>query len=83
MIIREMVARRATRLDFNRISMWNDVTLMVKFVDMGIVCYFQDVEAAVVSGSGTETGQIVVTSVGGRNGKPKQVIVLPGCCLSC
>lgn len=53
---------------------------MDKFVDMGIVCYFQDVEAAVVSGNGTETGQIIVTSVGGRNGKPKQVIVLAGCC---
>lgn len=30
----------------------------------------------VISGNGTETGQIIVTSVGGRNGKPKQVIDL-------
>ncbi|KAG6402702.1 hypothetical protein SASPL_134907 [Salvia splendens] len=34
----------------------------------------KDVEAAVVSGNGTETGQIIVTSVGGRNGKPKQTM---------
>jgi len=31
-------------------------------------------EAAIVSGNGTETGQIIATTVGGRNGQPKQVI---------
>jgi hypothetical protein len=34
-------------------------------------------EAAIVSGNGTETGQIIATTVGGRNGQPKQVIWLP------
>lgn len=33
----------------------------------------QDVEATVINGSGTETGQIIATTVGGRNGQPKQV----------
>ncbi|XP_071717736.1 shaggy-related protein kinase epsilon-like isoform X2 [Rutidosis leptorrhynchoides] len=32
----------------------------------------KDFEATLVTGNGTETGQIIVTSVGGRNGKPKQ-----------
>ena len=26
-----------------------------------------------VDGNGTETGHIIVTSIGGRNGQPKQV----------
>lgn len=39
-----------------------------------IISLLQDVEPAVISGNGTETGQIIVTSIGGRNGKPKQVI---------
>jgi len=30
-------------------------------------------EATFVSGNGTETGQIITTTVGGRNGQPKQV----------
>ncbi|GAB4861821.1 Shaggy- protein kinase theta [Ancistrocladus abbreviatus] len=33
-----------------------------------------DMEAAVVSGNGPETGQIITTAVGGRNGQPKQTI---------
>lgn len=33
-------------------------------------------EATVVNGSGTETGQVITTTVGGRDGKPKQVIQL-------
>jgi len=32
------------------------------------------VEAAIVSGNGTETGQIIATTVGGQDGQPKQVI---------
>ncbi|KAL6495464.1 Shaggy-related protein kinase theta [Orobanche gracilis] len=32
----------------------------------------KDMEPNVVSGIGTETGQIIVTSIGGRNGQPKQ-----------
>ena len=28
-----------------------------------------------VDGNGTETGHIIVTTIGGRNGQPKQVIV--------
>lgn len=34
----------------------------------------QDIEATIVSGNGTETGQIITTAIGGRDGKPKQVI---------
>lgn len=30
-------------------------------------------EATVVDGNGTETGHIIVTTIGGRNGQPKQV----------
>ena len=33
----------------------------------------QDMEPTVVNGSGTETGQVITTTVGGRDGKPKQV----------
>ncbi|KAI3800504.1 hypothetical protein L1987_28595 [Smallanthus sonchifolius] len=32
----------------------------------------KDFEATLVNGNSTETGQIIVTSIGGRNGKPKQ-----------
>ncbi|KAM7261150.1 hypothetical protein ACFE04_026625 [Oxalis oulophora] len=34
----------------------------------------RDTEPAIVSGNGTETGQIIATTVGGRNGQPKQTI---------
>ncbi|XP_031743676.1 shaggy-related protein kinase theta isoform X2 [Cucumis sativus] len=34
----------------------------------------KDLEPAVVNGNGTEAGQIIATTVGGRNGKPKQTI---------
>ncbi|CAI9292212.1 shaggy-related protein kinase epsilon isoform X1 [Lactuca sativa] len=34
----------------------------------------KDFEATLVNGNGTETGQIIVTSIGGRNGKPKQTL---------
>ncbi|KAK9273770.1 hypothetical protein L1049_018580 [Liquidambar formosana] len=34
----------------------------------------KDMEATVVNGNGTETGQIIATTIGGRNGKPKQTI---------
>lgn len=37
------------------------------------VCLVQDVEATVINGHGTEAGQIIATTVGGRNGQPKQV----------
>jgi len=33
-------------------------------------------EATVVDGNGTETGHIIVTTIGGRNGQPKQVYLL-------
>lgn len=33
-------------------------------------------EATVVDGNGTETGHIIVTTIGGRNGQPKQVGVV-------
>jgi hypothetical protein len=36
----------------------------------------QEMEAAtVVDGNGTETGHIIVTTIGGKNGQPKQVCV--------
>ncbi|KAI3444599.1 hypothetical protein Pfo_001264 [Paulownia fortunei] len=34
----------------------------------------KDMEPTVVSGNGTETGQIIVTSIGGQNGQPKQTM---------
>ncbi|KAL4312372.1 hypothetical protein GQ457_01G050590 [Hibiscus cannabinus] len=34
----------------------------------------KDLEAAVISGNGTEAGQIISTTIGGRNGQPKQTI---------
>lgn len=40
-------------------------------------CIVQDLEPTVVSGQGTETGQIIATTVGGRNGQPKQVNFFP------
>ncbi|MCE0481465.1 DASH complex subunit ask1 [Datura stramonium] len=33
----------------------------------------KEMEAAVVDGNGTETGHIIVTTIGGKNGQPKQV----------
>lgn len=35
--------------------------------------YVQEMEATVVDGNGTETGHIIVTTIGGKNGQPKQV----------
>lgn len=35
--------------------------------------HLQEMEATVVDGNGTETGHIIVTTIGGRNGQPKQV----------
>ena len=35
----------------------------------------KEVEATVVDGNGTETGHIIVTTIGVKNGQPKQVIV--------
>ncbi|KAK1410102.1 hypothetical protein QVD17_36635 [Tagetes erecta] len=32
----------------------------------------KEMEATVVDGNGTETGHIIVTTIGGRNGQPKQ-----------
>ncbi|KAL0422128.1 UNVERIFIED_CONTAM: Shaggy-related protein kinase NtK-1 [Sesamum latifolium] len=34
----------------------------------------KDIEATLVDGNGTETGHIIVTTIGGRNGQPKQTI---------
>ncbi|PSS13967.1 Shaggy-related protein kinase [Actinidia chinensis var. chinensis] len=34
----------------------------------------KDMDATFINGSGTETGQIIATTVGGQNGQPKQVI---------
>ncbi|XP_058080794.1 shaggy-related protein kinase NtK-1-like isoform X2 [Magnolia sinica] len=32
----------------------------------------KEMETVVVNGNGTETGHIIVTTIGGRNGQPKQ-----------
>lgn len=34
----------------------------------------KDIEATTVNGNGTETGQIITTTIAGRDGQPKQVI---------
>ncbi|XP_047316651.1 shaggy-related protein kinase alpha-like [Impatiens glandulifera] len=34
----------------------------------------KDMEATVIAGNGAETGHIIVTTIGGRNGQPKQTI---------
>ncbi|GAB4841814.1 Glycogen synthase kinase-3 MsK-3 [Ancistrocladus abbreviatus] len=34
----------------------------------------KEMEATVIDGNGTETGHIIVTKIGGRNGQPKQTI---------
>ncbi|KAH7429600.1 hypothetical protein KP509_09G058100 [Ceratopteris richardii] len=34
----------------------------------------KDIEAAIVDGNGAETGHIIVTTIGGKNGQPKQTI---------
>ncbi|CAK8542283.1 unnamed protein product [Lathyrus sativus] len=34
----------------------------------------KDMEATVVNGNGTEAGQIITTSIGGRDGQPKRII---------
>lgn len=39
----------------------------------------QEIEATVVDGNGTETGHIIATTIGGRNGQPKQVQHAGGC----
>lgn len=42
--------------------------------DIDFFCCIQDIEATTVSGNGTETGQIITTTIAGRDGQPKQVI---------
>ena len=44
------------------------------------VVAMQEMEAAVVEGSGTETGHIITTTIGGKNGQPKQVSEEPSFC---
>jgi hypothetical protein len=34
----------------------------------------KEMEATIVDGNGTETGHIIVTTIGGKNGQPKQTI---------
>lgn len=43
---------------------------------MSHVCALQDMDAAVVDGNGAEAGHIIVTTIGGKNGQPKQVNIL-------
>lgn len=44
--------------------------------DWHFLLILQEMEAAVIDGNGTETGHIIVTTIGGRNGQPKKVIVM-------
>jgi hypothetical protein len=37
----------------------------------------QELEATTVDGNGTETGHVIATTIGGRNGQPKQVCLHP------
>ena len=39
-------------------------------------------EATIVDGNGTETGHIIVTTIGGQNGQPKQVMCHLVICVS-
>jgi hypothetical protein len=34
----------------------------------------KEVEATIINGKGTETGHIIVTTTGGKNGQPKQTV---------
>jgi hypothetical protein len=35
--------------------------------------FLQEIETTVVDGNGTEAGHIIVTTISGKNGEPKQV----------
>jgi hypothetical protein len=37
----------------------------------------KELEATAVDGNGTETGHVIATTIGGRNGQPKQVCLHP------
>lgn len=39
-----------------------------------MIFFVQDMEATIVNGNGTETGQITTTVIGGRDGQPKRVL---------
>lgn len=47
--------------------------LYFPFVDIFFFFWWQEVEAAVADGNRTETGHIIVITIGGRKGQPKQV----------
>lgn len=53
-------------------------TLFIDYLNLSFktAIVFQEMEATVVDGNGTETGHIIVTTIGGRNGQPKQVYTL-------
>jgi len=42
-----------------------------------VVWNLQELEATAVDGNGTETGHVIATTIGGRNGQPKQVCLHP------
>lgn len=46
----------------------------VLLVRLIILTWFvQDMGTVILSGNGTEAGQVITTTIGGRNGQPKQV----------
>lgn len=66
--------RRLKRLVFNRVTSKIRVVLMFVLTDFYFFWFWlQEMDAAVVDGNGTETGHIIVTTIGGKNGQPKQV----------
>lgn len=50
----------------------------VLFKKLPFFSVLQEMEATVVDGNGTETGHIIVTTIGGKNGQPKEVHVIFG-----
>lgn len=61
------------------ILFWKSITILLNSYDDTILFdsywhMYQEVEAVVVSGNSMDIGHTIVTTVGGRNGQPKQVL---------
>ncbi|CAH8323793.1 unnamed protein product [Eruca vesicaria subsp. sativa] len=67
--------RNANREDKVKLLVFVVLSIFISFFCSNLYFVFvQDMEPTVVNGSGTETGQVITTTVGGRDGKPKQTI---------
>lgn len=51
---------------------WKSVTRTC-FNPFSSLCKMQDMSATVMEGNGQMTGHIISTTIGGKNGEPKQV----------